>query len=301
MKAIRIFIRNIKHAFQSVFRNFSLSIASIICTSITLILVSLTLVISETINNFTKDLESELTILVVLDRGTTEQNEIDVKNEIAKIENVDVDKLVIKNKEQIRIEMMEESESFKTIMQNWTEETNILQSEIIVSVKDIKKIKDTVEEIKNVELVNNVQYGETIVEEIISIFDIVKKASIVIIISLVVVAVFLICNTIKLTIFSRRSEIEIMRLVGTSNLVIRLPFMFEGLFLGMLGSIIPIIVTIYGYFLTYEKLDGYFIGNIIKMVKPFPFVFYCSVILILIGGVVGMIGSYRSVRKYLKI
>ena len=228
MKAIRILGRNIKHAFQSVFRNFSLSIASVVCTSITLILVSLTLIISVTINNFTKDLESELTILVVLD-------------------------IIGKNKKQIRKEMMEESESFKTIMQNWTEETNILQSEVIVPVKDVKKLKETAAEIEQLDLVNNVQFGEAIVDEIISVFDVVKKATIVIIIALIVVAVFLICNTIKLTIFSRRNEIEIMRLVGTSNTVIKLPFVFEGLFLGIIGSIIPIILTVYGYFLAYEK------------------------------------------------
>ena len=301
MKAIRILGRNIKHAFQSVFRNFSLSIASVVCTSITLILVSLTLIISVTINNFTKDLESELTILVVLDRGTTIEDELNVKNRISKLDNVEVDNIIVKNKEQIRKEMMEESESFKTIMQNWTEETNILQSEVIVPVKDVKKLKETAAEIEQLDLVNNVQFGEAIVDEIISIFDVVKKATIVIIIALIVVAVFLICNTIKLTIFSRRNEIEIMRLVGTSNTVIKLPFVFEGLFLGIIGSIIPIILTVYGYFLAYEKLHGYFIVNIIKMVKPLPFVFYSSAVLLVIGAIVGMIGSYRSVRKYLKI
>ena len=197
--------------------------------------------------------------------------------------------------------MMEESESFKTIMQNWTEETNILQSEVIVPVKDVKKLKETAAEIEQLDLVNNVQFGEAIVDEIISVFDVVKKATIVIIIALIVVAVFLICNTIKLTIFSRRNEIEIMRLVGTSNTVIKLPFVFEGLFLGIIGSIIPIILTVYGYFLAYEKLHGYFIVNIIKMVKPLPFVFYSSAVLLVIGAIVGMIGSYRSVRKYLKI
>ena len=301
MKAIRILGRNIKHAFQSVFRNFSLSIASVVCTSITLILVSLTLIISVTINNFTKDLESELTILVVLDRGTTIEDELNVKNRISKLDNVEVDNIIVKNKEQIRKEMMEESESFKTIMQNWTEETNILQSEVIVPVKDVKKLKETAAEIEQLDLVNNVQFGEAIVDEIISIFDVVKKATIVIIIALIVVAVFLICNTIKLTIFSRRNEIEIMRLVGTSNTVIKLPFVFEGLFLGIIGSIIPIILTVYGYFLAYEKLHGYFIVNIIKMVKPLPFVFYSSAVLLVIGAIVGMIGSYRSARKYLKI
>ena len=76
------------------------------------------------------------------------------------------------------------------------------------------------------------------------LFDVVKKATIVIVIALVIVTAFLISNTIKLTIFSRRSEIEIMRLVGSSNTAIKLPFIFEGFLLGVIGSLVPIILTI---------------------------------------------------------
>ena len=135
----------------------------------------------------------------------------------------------------------------------------------------------------------------------IPVFDIVKKITIGIILGLIVVTIFLICNTIKLTIFSRRSEIEIMRLVGTSNSVVRLPFVIEGLFLGIIGSIIPIIVTVWGYIIAYDKLEGHLFSNVIKLIEPMPFVIYISIVLVVIGGFVGMLGSYRTVRRYLKI
>lgn len=108
-------------------------------------------------------------------------------------------------------------------------------------------------------------------------------------------------NTIKLTIFSRRNEIEIMRLVGASNISIRLPFLFEGFFLGILGSIIPIVITIYGYVLLYDHFDGYIYTQILKLVEPFNFILYVSIFLLVLGAVIGMFGSYRAVRKYLKI
>ena len=113
--------------------------------------------------------------------------------------------------------------------------------------------------------------------------------------SLVLVTAFLIINTIKITIFSRQEEIEIKRLVGASNFSIKQPFVIEGLFIGVLGSIIPVLVTIYGYSVLYEKKGG------IQLVEPFPFTFEVSLVLVLIGIVVGMIGSSKAVRKYLKI
>lgn len=301
MKLLRILGRNINHAFKSVFRNISLSLASIVCTTITLILVSIAIILTVNVNNFTRGLEEELTILVLMNRGTTEEQDMIVKDEISKIENVVNENVVYKNKEQVKVETMQKSSDMKGIMETWTAETNPLQSEFIVPVKNIRDMKETAEQIKNIENIYSVNYGEEVVTKLVPIFDVINKASIVIIGALIVVTIFLICNTIKLTIFSRKNEIDIMRLVGISNTVIRLPFVFEGLFLGIAGSIIPIAATIYGYILAYDKLNGYFISNIIKLVEPLPFVFYNSLLLLLIGVIVGMLGSYRSVRRYLKI
>ena len=97
-------------------------------------------------------------------------------------------------------------------------------------------------------------------------------------------------------------EIEIMRLVGASNVNIKLPFIFEGLFLGLIGSVIPVLATTYGYVALYKNFNGQaFNSPFIKLIIPEPFIYYVSFILIGIGVFVGMIGSARAVRKYLKI
>ena len=149
--------------------------------------------------------------------------------------------------------------------------------------------------------VDTAKYGEEMVDKLVNVFDVVEKVSIVIVVALILVTTFLISNTIKLTIISRKNEIEIMRLIGTSNAVIRLPFVFEGFFLGIIGSIIPVILTVYGYIIAYDKLGGFLFSKIIRMIKPTPFVLYISLILFAIGAIVGMIGSWRAVRKFLKI
>ena len=122
------------------------------------------------------------------------------------------------------------------------------------------------------------------------------------VVALILVTAFLIGNTIKLAIYSRKREIEIMRLVGASNISIKIPFILEGLFIGILGSIAPIAITIFGYSSLYEFFDGELFGSALAtLVNPIPFVYYVSIILVGIGIVVGMVGSYLAVRKYLKI
>lgn len=297
MKVFRILGRNIRDAAKSVFRNFSLSIASITCITITLILVAISMVISYNINNFTKTLEDELNIVVYLNKNTTVEERNTVEQNIKNIENVE--SVVLKTKEQWKSEMQSDSEKMDVILSYL--ENNPLMDSFIVKVKAVDHLSETAKEIKTMDKIEEAKYGEDLVDNVLSVFNVIEKSTIAIVVALILVTVFLIGNTIKLTIFSRRNEIEIMRLVGASNLVIRLPFLFEGLFLGALGALIPIIVSIYGYILAFDALDGYLFSNIIQLVSPTPFIFFVALILLGIGAVVGMFGSYRAVRKYLKI
>ena len=132
--------------------------------------------------------------------------------------------------------------------------------------------------------------------------DVVNKISIGAVVALVVVTAFLITNTIKLAIYARKREIEIMRLVGASNISIKVPFVIEGLFLGFLGSIVPVIITIWGYTSLYDFFGGkLFSSSLVRLIEPTPFVYLASVLLVIIGILVGMFGSWQAVKKYLKI
>ena len=299
MRAIRILSRNIRDSFKSVFRNFSLSLASISCITITLLVVALSIVLSFNVNNFTKLVEKDVTIVTFLDVDIDEAGREEVLTELKKINNID--KISFESKMEIADEMMDANETYKNIMSDWDEESSPLQDTYLVKVKDIEQIEKTANQIKKIKGVNIVKYGEGMIEKLVSTFDLVNKVCYGIVLALVIVTAFLITNTIKITIFSRKREIEIMRLVGASNINIKIPFIFEGLFLGLLGSIIPIAVTIYGYKAIYTKMDGQVFSSIIKLVKPMPFVFEISIILVIIGMFVGMFGSWQAVRKYLKI
>ena len=109
----------------------------------------------------------------------------------------------------------------------------------------------------------------------------------------------MIANTIKITITSRQTEISIMRMVGASNWYIRLPYMLEGVFIGLLGAIIPILVVYFGYNWIYSGATD-FLPAMVSMREPFPFIWQCAGIMIALGCGVGLIGSFVSVRKFLK-
>ena len=198
-------------------------------------------------------------------------------------------------------EMKKSSDTFNSVMSSWGDSENPLDDTYQVRVKNDEKISKTAEKIKKIDKIDKVSYGEGMVDSMISIFKIIKNVLIVIVVALVIVTAFLIVNTIKITIFSRSDEIEIKRLVGASNFSIKQPFVIEGLIIGILGSIIPIIVTIYGYSYLYTTTGGKIFSQFIKLVKPFPFSIYVSLILLAIGVLVGMYGSNKAVRKYLKI
>ena len=299
MRTFRIIGRNIRDAFKGVFRNFSLSLASISCITITLIVVAISIILSYNVNNFTELVEKDVTIVAFIDNALTDEEIDTIKDEISIIDNVDEYEFISKN--DITDDMRDSSDVFDNVMKNWSDDENPIQNTYQVKVTDIKYIEDVAKQIEKIDGVTLVKYGEGIIEQLISTFSLIHTISLGAVVALVLVTAFLISNTIKITINSRQREIGIMRLIGASNLNIRIPFIIEGLLLGALGSIIPILTTIYGYNALYRSFDGHLFSPFIKLIEPVPFVYTTSLILLGIGILVGMFGSWRAVRKYLKI
>lgn len=300
MKFIRTLIRYFRDASKSLIRNFSLSLASISCITITLIVVAISIVISYNIESIATEIKKDVTMIVFINNDATKEEVEKIENDIKQIDNIE--SIVYKSKTDSAGELAEGDETFSTVIEEWTEDTNPLLDSFMIKVKDIEKIKETAEEIKKMDKINAINYGEEMVEQLLPVFEVIDKVCIGAVIALIIVTAFLIANTIKLAIFARKTEIEIMRLVGASNVSIKVPFIIEGLFLGGIGAVIPIIVTIYGYTTLYDYFGGsLFTSSLAKILEPIPFVYYISVILLIIGMLVGMFGSYRAVKKYLKI
>ena len=294
-----MFFRSIRDAFKSVVRNFSLSLASISCISITLIIVAIAILVSLNVNNFTKIIKEDVTIVVFVEKQVDEEQLEIINSKLKNIANIST--IEFKSKKELREEMQSSSNILDATMKDWSEDENPLKDTFKVKVEDIEKIAETAATIQNIKGIDSVNYGETMINSFLSAFKILEKGTIIAVILLVVVTVFLIVNTIKLTIFSRKREISIMRLVGAGNFSIKMPFVIEGMVLGMIGSIIPMVLVVYGYYGLYRHLGGQIYSPLIKLITPEPFIYIVSLIVLGIGIIVGMIGSYKAVRKYLKV
>ncbi len=155
MKIIRIVNKSFKDAFKSVFRNFSLSMASVSCTAITLILVSIALLATHNVNSITKDIEDVLTIVAFVDASATEEETENIKKQINEINNVESNEY--NSKDKIKEELSKD-EDLKQILNQLDE--NPVQSTFVISVKDVKKIDETAKSIKEMNKIVSVKYGE---------------------------------------------------------------------------------------------------------------------------------------------
>lgn len=299
MKLFRMFFRSIRDAFKSVFRNFSLSLASISCIAITLVIVAVAIMASLNVNNFAKVIKEDVTIVVYVNHDVESSEIGTIKAKIEQLDNIAT--IEYKSKDQLKEEMQATSPALNEAMKNWSDSENPLKDTFLITVKDIEQIDETSKKIEEMKEIDFTDYGEKMVNKLISTFKIVEKVVVVTVIALIIVTVFLIINTIKLTIFSRKREISIMRLVGASNFMIKTPFIVEGMVLGMFGSIIPILIICFGYVALYDHTNGYLYSQMITLIEPEPFIYMISGIILVIGIIVGMVGSASAVRKYLKI
>lgn len=300
MKGIRTLKRYFRDASKSLVRNFSLSLASISCITITLIVVALSIVISYNVESISSKIKKDVTMIVFINNKASQDEIENIGKQIKVMPNVE--SMTYKSKQDAADELAKGDSTFNTVTKEWTDETNPLLASYLIKVRNIEKIKKTAADIKKLNNINTINYGEEMVDQMLPVFNVIDKCCIGAVIALILVTAFLIANTIKLAIFARHEEIEIMRLVGASNISIKIPFIIEGLFLGGIGSIIPIILSVYGYTTLYDYFGGnLFSSNLAKIIEPIPFVYYISVVLLIIGMLVGMFGSWRAVRKYLKI
>ncbi|NLC96805.1 MAG: ABC transporter permease [Erysipelotrichaceae bacterium] len=296
---INKFFRPIKEGFYGVGRHAAMSISSASAVTITLLIISVFLMFSINVQQFTKDIEQTVQIAVMVDYTHESQEQLDaIGIEISNIEGVNEVTFSSKDEEfQAYLDGFDDDQ--KELFEPFKED-NPMHHAFYVSVDEGSLLKTVADEIQNIEGIASINYGGESAILVINALNSVRTGGAILAIALSLLAIFLIQNTIKLTIFARSDEIAIMRNVGAKNQFIRSPFLIEGIIIGALGAIIPIFISIYGYIYIYKSLGGVIISKMFVMIPPHPFVLQIAVILLGIGMVVGFIGSFFSVNKYLR-
>jgi cell division transport system permease protein len=295
---IRTIGRHTRESFKSLARNGWMTFASVSAVTVTLILVGVFFVIIMNLNQVAKNIEEDVIIRVHIDVMASDDDQQALKQRIADIP--EVKSIVFSSKETELSNMIksmgEEGKAFKLI-----EQENPLNDVFIIKTKKPTDTMVVAKQIEKMEFASKVKYGQGHVEKLFKFLGASRNVGFVMIIGLVFTAMFLISNTIRITIVARRREIQIMRLVGATNAFIRWPFFLEGLWLGILGAVMPIILISTSYFYAYDYLAPKLEGNFIQLLAYDPFIYQVSGLLVLMGAFIGMWGSMMSVRKFLKI
>ena len=180
-------------------------------------------------------------------------------------------------------------------------DANPLYDAYIVDTNTPSDVKTVAEEAKKIEGVSEVQDGGANTERLFKLASFIRVWGLVIAGLLIFIAVFLISNTIRITIISRSREIQIMRLVGAKNGYIRGPFLLEGAFIGLLGATLPSVLVLIVYKMVYQSVNKSLVGQNLSMISPEVFSPLMIVLLFVIGIFIGSIGSGISMRRFLKI
>lgn len=278
----------------SIIRHFTMTLSSASAVAVTISLLSIFMIVFGNMGNFTKHVEKDLKIHVSIDKVATPEEIAVLQQQIESIKGIK--SVSYSNKEQELKILIDEKER----MFDRYKESNPMNDVFIVEVLKAKSIPKVTKALNALAKVEEAQYGGESIEKMIQAFAAFRFGGIFFLIGLGFVAIFLISNTIKMSIYTRKKEISIMRSVGATNAYIKTPFMFEGMLIGIIGSIIPILFTLILYSFMYHALNGYFLSSMFVLEPIFPFIVWICVSLLIAGAIVGIIGSLLAVTKYLR-
>ncbi|WP_215193073.1 permease-like cell division protein FtsX [Exiguobacterium sp. s95] len=293
--------RHLREGSKGLVRNGWMTFASVSAVTVTLLLVGIFAMVMFNVNKISDNVEKDVEIQVFVEREA-DQAKIDaVGSKLEQMPGVASVRYSSKEDELDRFkeQLGEGSQAYQSV-----EKDNPLHDRYIVKATSPNETETIANTVKKMENIDSVEYGEDYVEKMFNFLEGVRVGGIILIVGLTFMAMFLISNTIKVTIFSRRREIEIMRLVGAKNGFIRAPFFVEGLLMGVLGALIPIAVVYFGYEVTYNALQPQLVSlnaSIFNLIPPGELSVQVALILLALGAFIGVWGSTTSLGRFLKV
>ncbi len=293
---IRTVGRHIKEGFKSIRRNGWMSFAAVSAVSITLLLIGALIATVMNINELATNIENDVSVRVYVDLAATPDDEAALKTELEALEEVET--VTFSSRED---ELESVVGSYGDTFELFQGDQNPLYNVFIVDTTSPEVTAQIASEIEPMDFVTEVNYGGADADRLFQMTSTIRNVGGIIIIALIFTAIFLISNTIRITIFSRSTEIEIMKLVGATNWFIRWPFIIEGALIGLVGSIIPSVALWFIYDSVYTALSGFFQGTYFALLAPQPYMYYLIGLLMGLGIIIGSIGSSLSIRRFLKV
>ncbi|CCQ96838.1 conserved membrane hypothetical protein [[Clostridium] ultunense Esp] len=295
--SFRILKNIIKQGFQGMWRNRGMGLASVGSITAVLVILGLVLIMILSINNVVIDTKNKFDeVQIFLEDEISNEQLNRVENEAKNTKGVL--SVIFQSKEQALEIMKEEWEEDAYLLEGL--ESNPLPNTIIVQLEDIEYADSVVDKVKDLQGIEEIKYNKDIIEKLVLFANYVRGGGLVIVAILVFVSVFIISNTIKITVTARRREIDIMKYVGATNGYIRGPFIIEGLLFGLIGAIISILIVNYGYGYFFNRVsDKLYVLFTVYLVPPTALIKDVSIMFISIGAGIGALGSLVSLKRFL--
>ena len=294
IRGVRYFF---SEAFKNIFSNGWMTLASIFTVVASLLVLGIFLTLSINITTMAGNLEDSYQIVVFVDEKVSDEGVMSLGSQIKNIDNV-TDATLTTSEERLlnlRAKMGDAASKLDRY-----KDDNPLRDMYQVTLDDLSKSEQTIKQIEQVDGVAKIQRNEEAIDKLVKAANYIQMFSFWIIIALAIVSIFIISNTIKLTVYTRRKEINIMKFVGATDWFIRWPFIIEGIFIGLIGAAASIALIISGYSLVIGMVDS--LGIAFVTMKPLDELLSIIVGASLgLGAILGGIGSFISVRKHLNV
>ena len=288
--------------FRNVFKNKKSTIASLVIMCATMFIFGLFFAVGQNVNHITKTIEEQQGMEVFIYDEATEEQRTELKNKIRSIPYVNT--IEEKSKEQALEEMKKMFKDKKFLWATYDGENNPFKASFVVTLTDLTKAEEVKTEIADsTEVVSNIEVRTDTINALIKIADGINIITTVILIILVLISIFIITNTIKLTVHARRKEISIMKYVGATNSFIRWPFMVEGMLIWLISVLISLLILSVIYNAVIAQIQQSLINGMINIpLLTFQELFKTLLTVYLVLGLgVGALGSAISMKKYLEV
>lgn len=286
----------LRETVTSLVRNRFMAVASILTVTLSMFILGAFLSAVLNINHMATYLESQVEMTVYLKDGIKTDDVMAVGKQLKQLNGLKG--ISFTNKDQALANFRESMGDQAALLDSMN--GNPLPASYKISFHSPDQLQDAVNLVKKYPQVDDVQYGQEIVEQLYRVAQFIRISGIILILFLAAAELFIISNTIRLTVFARRREIQIMKYVGATNGFVRWPFLFEGMVIGFIGSGISSILLWLCYRMIQEEIHN--AGLVfIPLLAMYPFIVHVAIFLLAAGIIIGALGSAISLRKYMKV
>lgn len=286
--------RLFKTANKDMKRHFSMTFSSILSISVALLLSLIMAVIALNVRDISLSIESQMKLQVSLAPSLSQEQTTEIVKQISTMPQVVSAEYSSKEEELDKL-IEENGEMFLQY-----KDANPLYDVITVEVNPKDKLEDMSQKLGQVDGVVEVSYGGAAIQKLISVFDSMRRIGFALAGGLMVLSIFLIRNTIRMTILVRQDEISIMRTVGAYNFYIYMPFLFTGMAMGFWGAFIPSVLVDTAYVMMYKAFQGALVSEMFALQAPFPFLLWLNAAAFAAGLLSGAIGSLLAAGRLIR-